>query len=64
MRTLGFALPTVAMVTAGHLSAEASVGEAVDGVVSGLWFTAHSGLMIVAGWIGTLRTGALRRPVA
>jgi len=39
-RTLGFAVPTVAVVTAAHLSAQNTAGEALDGVVSGLWFTA------------------------
>ena len=39
LRWLGFAVPTVSVVTAAHLSAESSAGEALDGVVSGLFFT-------------------------
>lgn len=38
-RTFGFAIPTVTLVTALHLAREASPGEALDGVVSGLYFT-------------------------
>ena len=39
MRVLGFAIPTVAFVTALHLDKQMSGGEAFDGVVSGLAFT-------------------------
>ena len=39
LRWLGFTLPTVAVVTVAHVSREASWGEALDGVVSGLWFS-------------------------
>ena len=39
LRWLGFAVPTLAVVTAAHLRAEPSAGEALDGVVSGLFFT-------------------------
>lgn len=38
-RTLGFAIPTVALVTTLHLNRDSSAGEAVDGVLSGLAFT-------------------------
>ncbi len=38
-RVLGFALPTVSLVTALHLDKQASGGEALDGVVSGVCFT-------------------------
>jgi hypothetical protein len=39
VRWLGFAIPTVSLVTALHLDPVAGPGEALDGVVSGLWFT-------------------------
>lgn len=39
LRWLGFAIPTVALVTAAHLEASPSTGEALDGVASGFWFT-------------------------
>jgi len=39
LRWLGFAVPTVSVVTAAHLAAEPTSGEALDGVVSGLFFT-------------------------
>lgn len=38
-RTFGFAVPTLALVTALHLANDQSLGEALDGVVSGLYFT-------------------------
>ncbi len=38
-RVLGFALPTVSLVTALHLDKQVSWGEALDGVVSGVFFT-------------------------
>lgn len=37
-RALGFAVPSVGFVTALHLAREWSAGEAVDGIVSGLYF--------------------------
>jgi hypothetical protein len=39
VRWLGFSIPTVSLVTALHLDPVAGPGEALDGVVSGLWFT-------------------------
>jgi hypothetical protein len=39
MRVLGFAIPTIAIVTALHLDKQIGTGEAIDGVVSGLAFT-------------------------
>lgn len=39
-RALGFSVPTLALVTVLHVVKDASVGEAVDGLVSGLWFAA------------------------
>ena len=39
LRWLGFTLPTLAVVTVAHVNREPSWGEALDGVVSGLWFT-------------------------
>ena len=39
LRWLGFTLPTLAVVTVAHLNRDASWGEALDGVVSGLWFS-------------------------
>lgn len=38
-RVLGFAIPTVALVTAFHVSRDARSGEWFDGIVSGLAFT-------------------------
>lgn len=38
-RTFGFAIPTLVLVTTLHLAGERSAGEALDGVVSGLYFT-------------------------
>jgi hypothetical protein len=52
-RTLGFAVPTVALVTALHLAEMATVGEAIDGVVSGLWFVA---MFLLGTWL-RLRLG-------
>ena len=37
--TIGFAVPTVLLITALHLARTATFSEAVDGVISGLWFT-------------------------
>jgi hypothetical protein len=39
LRTLGFFVPTAAVVMTLHLVREASTGEAIDGIVSSLWFT-------------------------
>ena len=39
LRILGFAIPTIGLVTALHLDRESSVGVGIDGVVSGLAFT-------------------------
>ncbi len=39
MRIVGFAIPTVGLVTALHLDKQMSGGEAFDGVVSGFAFT-------------------------
>ncbi len=39
LRSLGFALPTLSLVTAMHLAREPGAGEALDGVVSGMFFT-------------------------
>lgn len=39
-RALGFSLPTVAVVTSLHLEKQATSGEALDGVMSGLFFSA------------------------
>jgi len=59
-RTLGFAVPTVAMVTAGHLIAQNTVGEAIDGVVSGLWFTALFGVGAgLRGWLDRGRAASV-----
>jgi hypothetical protein len=55
-RALGFAIPTVVVVTALHLGKQASVGEAIDGVVSGLAFV---GFYFV-GELLTLPFGGLR----
>lgn len=40
LRTAGFSVPTVAIVLALHLVKEPTAAEAVDGVVSALWFVA------------------------
>lgn len=39
VRALGFAVPTIGIVVALHLNEETSVGETIDGVASGLFFT-------------------------
>jgi hypothetical protein len=39
LQWLGFALPTVAVITQAHLREQLSWGEGLDGVVSGLFFT-------------------------
>ena len=39
-RTAGFALPTVVLVISLHLAERPTTGEAVDGLISGLWFAA------------------------
>lgn len=39
VRTLGFAIPTVTLVTTLHLNRESTAGEAIDGVLSGIAFT-------------------------
>src|SRR5690349_7472434 len=39
MRILGYALPTIGLVTALHLDQEATSGSGLDGVISGLAFT-------------------------
>jgi hypothetical protein len=38
-RIAGFAVPTLGLITALHLGEQATWGEGLDGVVSGLWFT-------------------------
>lgn len=37
-RSLGFALPTIALVTALHVQYDRSWGEWLDGIASGAWF--------------------------
>ena len=54
MRALGFALPTNAIVTAGHHARAATPGEALAGVVSGLFFTAF---FAGGAWLGARRAG-------
>ena len=39
LRWLGFALPTVIVITVAHLNRERSWGSSLDGVVSGLFFS-------------------------
>ncbi len=39
-RTTGYLLPTLVVVAGIHLAREASFGEALDGVLSALWFVA------------------------
>ena len=39
VRTLGFAIPTVTLVTTLHLNRESTAAEAFDGVLSGMAFT-------------------------
>lgn len=39
LRWLGFALPTVVVITVSHLNREQSWGSALDGLVSGLFFS-------------------------
>lgn len=57
-RTFGFAVPTLALVTALHLVNDRSLGEALDGIVSGLYFTC----VFVVGAIVSLFAGfALER---
>lgn len=56
-RTFGFAIPTVTLVTALHLARGASPGEALDGVVSGLYFTT----VFLVGAIVSLFAGFLLR---
>jgi hypothetical protein len=59
LRTLGFALPTLVLATTLHLDRDRSVGEAIDGLISGLWFAL---LFLVGGSIGvTVGQGRLRR---
>jgi len=54
-RTCGFLLSTAFVVTSLHLARERSPGEAVDGMVSSLWFT----LTFLAGGVATcLATGS------
>ena len=55
-RALGFAIPAVVVVTALHLAKQASVGEVIDGVVSGLAFAAF----YFGGELLTLPFGGLR----
>lgn len=38
VRSLGFAVPTIALVTALHVQVDRSWGEWLDGLVSGAWF--------------------------
>ena len=38
VRSLGFALPAVALVTALHVQVDRSWGEWLDGIASGAWF--------------------------
>lgn len=37
-RSFGFAIPTIALITALHVQVDRSWGEWLDGVVSGAWF--------------------------
>jgi hypothetical protein len=63
-RTLGFAIPTVALVTLFHLHRDSSMEEAVDGVLSGIVFTLPYGAM---SWLrsrveGDRASNRMRRP--
>ena len=56
MRAIGFGVPTVVVVTILHLAKQASVGEAIDGVTSGLVFAAF----YFGGELLTMPFGGLR----
>ena len=56
LRAAGFAIPTVAVVTALHLAKLATVGEGIDGVASGLAFAAF----YFVGSLLTMPFGGLR----
>ncbi len=59
LRTLGFAVPTFAVVIALHLARQATPAEAFDGVVSAAWFVVFFG---IGAWVaqrgGLVREGA------
>ena len=63
IRWLGFAIPTVALITAVHLQRENSPGEALDGVISGFCFTLP---FAATSWLRSRfeggRSSAQRRP--
>jgi hypothetical protein len=59
-RTAGYLLPTLVVVTGLHLVREATAGEALDGVVSGMWFV----VLFFAGASLTARSGADEHPAA
>ena len=56
LRTLGFAVPTFALVVALHLAEQATPGEALDGAVSAAWFVAF---FVIGTWVAQ-RTGFAR----
>jgi len=56
LRTLGFAVPTFAVVVTLHLLKQASAAEAFDGAVSALWFVAF---FLIGAWVAQ-RSGLTR----
>jgi len=48
IRWLGFSIPTVILITMVHVARDPRPGEALDGVVSGLWFTLP---FVAASWL-------------
>lgn len=58
-RAFGYLFPTLFVVTGLHLAREASPGEALDGVVSSLWFVA----LFLAGATLARRWSASPEPV-
>ncbi len=60
-RALGFLLPTLVLTTTQHLMRDARFGEAVDGVVTSLWFMSFFLAGGLLGELPSLMRGAGRR---
>lgn len=57
-RTLGFFVPTALVVVGSHVAKQPTLAEALDGLVSSLWFT----LLFAVGAFVAHRVSALRTP--
>ena len=64
LTTLGFALSTIAIITFLHVQKSPGTNEALDGILSGAYFTLIFATGLFGGiWIFNLRPAPMRAPV-